>query len=268
MKSKSQPDTQIEPALSAATAHDRSDFHQNLKYLRLPFIRKEGEPLAMEAARKSVTHLDYLTTLIEGEANQRRDHATVRRVRNARFPVLKTLDTFRWDWPEKINRLQVQEIFRLDFLREKKNIHLLGGVGTGKTHLAVALGYELCKTGSSVLFSTAIDIINTLSAAQSRGTLKNELKRYVAPEVLLLDEIGYLPIDKLGADLLFQVISARYERGSIILTSNKAFKEWVTIFNNDATVTSAILDRLLHHAETVIIEGKSFRMKDRIQTSE
>ena len=136
----------------------------------------------------------------------------------------------------------------------------------GKTHLATALGYAACQHGYSVLFANAIDAINTLSAAQAQGALKTQLKRYLSPALLILDEVGYLPIDQRGADLLFQVISQRYERGSIVITSNKAFKQWPSIFNGDSTITSAVLDRLLHHAETVIIEGSSYRMKDRIET--
>jgi DNA replication protein DnaC len=136
----------------------------------------------------------------------------------------------------------------------------------GKTHLATALGYAACQHGYSVLFANAIDAINTLSAAQAQGALKTQLKRYLSPALLILDEVGYLPIDQRGADLLFQVISQRYERGSMVITSNKAFKQWPSIFNGDSTITSAVLDRLLHHAETVIIEGSSYRMKDRIET--
>jgi IstB-like ATP binding protein len=135
----------------------------------------------------------------------------------------------------------------------------------GKTHLATALGYTACLQGYSVLFASAIDVINTLTAAKSAGRLKQDLKKYTKPALLILDELGYLPIDKASADLLFQVISLRYEQGAIIITSNRAFKEWPKIFNNDSTLTAAILDRLLHHAETVIIEGKSFRMKDQIE---
>jgi DNA replication protein DnaC len=118
---------------------------------------------------------------------------------------------------------------------------------------------------ASGVIPKAIDVINTLSAAQTKGILKAELKRYLAPAVLVLDEVGYLPIDQRGADLLFQVISQRYEQGSIIVTSNKAFKQWSAIFNGDSTITSAVLDRLLHHAETVLTEGSSYRMKDRIE---
>ena len=135
----------------------------------------------------------------------------------------------------------------------------------GKSHLACALSYATCQAGHSGLFTTAVDIINTLTAAQAACRLKAELKRFLAPEGLCVDEVGYLPIDKTGADLLFQAISQRYEHGSIILTTNQAYKHWARIFNNDSTLTSAVLDRLLHHAETVIIEGKSYRMKDQIK---
>jgi DNA replication protein DnaC len=127
------------------------------------------------------------------------------------------------------------------------------------------LGYAACLKGHAVLFASAIEVINTLAAARSAGRLKQALKQYTKPALLILDELGYLPIDKAGADLLFQVISLRYEQGAIIITSNRAFKEWPKIFNNDSTLTAAILDRLLHHADTVIIEGKSFRMKDQLE---
>ena len=185
--------------------------------------------------------------------------------RQARFPVIKTLDQFNWSWPKKINRLQVKNLFRLQFVADKSNVIFLGGVGLGKSHLAAALGYQACLEGHSVLFATAIDVINTLAAAQAAGRMKQELKKYTRPSLLVLDELGFLPIDKAGADLLFQVISLRYEQGALVITSNRAFKDWAEIFNNDSTLTSAILDRLLHHAETVVIEGKSYRMKDRIE---
>jgi DNA replication protein DnaC len=127
------------------------------------------------------------------------------------------------------------------------------------------LGYAACLQGSSVLFASAIDGINTLAAARRAGRLKAERKKYTQPALLILDALGYLPIDKAGADLLFQVISLRYEQGAIVMTSNRAFKEWPKIFNNDSTLTAAILDRLLHHAETIVIEGRSFRMKDQLE---
>jgi DNA replication protein DnaC len=245
---------------------DPATLDTHLTTLRLPYLKEHCEPFAVTAAKNSLSHLDYLAQLIEGEATQRADRAVARRIQSARFPVIKTLDTFRWDWPKQINRLQIQDLLRLQFIEEKANVILLGTVGLGKTHLATALGYAACQRGLSVLFANAIDVINTLHTAQTQGTLKAELRKYTNPALLILDEIGYLPIDQRGADLLFQVISARYERGSIILTTNKAFKQWPSIFNGDSTITAAVLDRLLHHGHTVVIEGTSYRMKDRAES--
>ena len=237
----------------------------HLKYLKLPFMREQHYQMAKQAAMNNWSHEDYLEKLADGEAALRKDRSTQRRINQARFPVVKTLDAFDWTWPKKINRLQVQQLFRLQFIKQPANIIFLGGVGLGKTHLASALGYEACLAGYTVLFATAIDVINTLSAAQAAGRMKQELKKYTRPSLLILDELGFLPIDKAGADLLFQVISQRYEQGALVITSNRAFKDWPEIFNNDSTLTSAILDRLLHHAETVLIEGKSYRMKEKIE---
>ncbi|MHC1725090.1 MAG: IS21-like element helper ATPase IstB [Syntrophobacteraceae bacterium] len=242
------------------------DLAAHLEFLGLPFMQESYDALAHQAAQKSWSHVAYLAALAQGEAGLRQERSIKRRIRIARFPVVKTLEQFRWSWPATINRAAVQNLFRLKFLDDKVNVILLGGVGLGKTHLATALGYAACLQGKSVLFTTAIDVINTLSAAQAANRLKSELKRYLAPSLLCLDELGFLPIDKHGADLLFQIISLRYEQGSIIITSNRAYKEWPMIFNNDSTLTSAILDRLLHHAETILIEGKSYRMKGELQS--
>jgi len=249
---------------------DKKEAHsfidQNLTYLKLSFIQDNYQEMAVQAAKKHFSHVDYLEKLIEGEAATRRDRFIERRIRLARFPVVKTLDQFKWSWPKNINRLQVQNLFRLQFIKDKSNVIFLGGVGLGKSHLASALGYAACLKSHSVLFATAIDVINTLTAAKSAGRMKQELKKYIRPSLLILDELGFLPIDKAGADLLFQVFSLRYEQGALVITSNRAFKDWPEIFNNDSTLTSAILDRLLHHAETVVIEGKSYRMRDKIES--
>jgi DNA replication protein DnaC len=247
------------------TAPHTDTLPKDLEYLKLAFVREHFEPLAREAAQAHWGHVDYLASLMHGEAQEREQRRIARRVRLARFPVIKTLDGFQWIWPRNINRLQVQELFRLRFIPEKANVIFLGGVGLGKTHLATALGYAACQQGYSVLFTSAVDVINTLAAAQRNGRLKPTLERYLRPTLLILDELGYLPIDKAGADLLFQIISRRYERGAIVITSNRVFKNWAEILNNDATLTSALLDRLLHHAETILIEGKSYRMKDQIE---
>jgi DNA replication protein DnaC len=153
-------------------------------------------------------------------------------------------------------------------VESKTNVVMMGGVGLGKTHLSIALAHAAVMAGHSVLFASAVDIVNTLTTAQAEHRLKSELRKFLAPQVLVVDEVGYLPIDKIGADVLFQVISQRYEQGSLILTTNQPYKSWPKVFNNDATLTSAVLDRLLHHAETVVIEGKSYRMKDQIENAE
>jgi len=252
------------PSKNAQTTPD--ELRGQLDYLKLQFMREHAEQLLGQAADDGWSHAEFLARLVEGEAALRRDRARERRIRQARFPVLKTLDQFDFTWPVKINRLAIGNLFRLKFIQDKANAILVGGVGLGKSHLAIALGYAACEAGFRVRFTTAIDVINTLSAAHTAGRLEAELKKYIRPDLLVMDELGYLPIDKHGADLLFQIISHRYERGSIVLTTNKAFKRWPSIFNNDSTLTSAILDRILHHAETLVIEGKSYRMKDRIET--
>jgi len=236
-----------------------------LLHLKLSYFQEHHLSLAKEAVEKNWTPLDFLSRLAEGESLRRKDRATQRRLAEARFPIIKTLEQFNWTWPKKINRPQVQNLFRLSFLKERGNVVFMGGVGLGKTHLATALAYESCLSGHTTLYTTAIDIVNTLTAAQTANRLKSELKKYLNPAILLVDELGYLPIDKAGADLLFQVFSQRYETGSTIVTTNQAYKNWARIFNNDATLTSAVLDRLLHHAETVTLEGKSYRMKDQIE---
>jgi DNA replication protein DnaC len=247
------------------TPSDQTRLETQLQRLQLRHFKSHYQAAADKAAEQQRSHVDYLAQLAEGETALRENRSIERRVRNARFPVLKTLDDFQWSWPRKINRPQIQNLFRLAFIASHTNVVLIGNVGLGKTHLSIALGHAACLNGHTVLFTTAIDIVNTLAAAQAAGRLKRELARYLKPALLVVDELGYLPIDKHGADLLFQIISQRYERAPMVITTNRVYKHWSQIFNNDSTLTSAILDRVLHHAETVIIEGKSFRMKDEIE---
>lgn len=237
------------------------DITDHLSYLKLPFIRDNYETIGKTAILKQWEHIQYLSELVEQESNLRRDKCIKRRIKVARFPVIKTMDGFDWSWPKKINQAQVKNLFRLKCIEEKSNVVFIGSVGVGKTHIAIALGYQACLKNHTVLFSSAIDAVNNLIAAQHAGQLKQELKKYLKPSLLIMDELGYLPIDKTGADLLFQIISERYERGSIVITTNRAFKDWPEIFNNDSTLTSALLDRLLHHTEAVVIEGDSYRMR-------
>ncbi len=237
----------------------------HLAALNLRFMHEHHQALAVTAAEKHWSHTDYLGELAAGEAAAREDRTVQRRIKLAHFPVLKTLDQFDWNWPTKINRAQIQNLFHLNFVPQHGNVIFISGTGLGKSHLMTALGHAACLRRYTVLFTGAIDIINTLAAAQAAGGLKHALARYIRTQVLAIDELGYLPIDKFGADCLFQIISHRYERGATLITTNRVYKQWPTIFNNDSVLTSALLDRLLHHAETVRIEGKSYRMKDQIE---
>jgi DNA replication protein DnaC len=162
-------------------------FTDQLDYLQLPFIQSQYSELAKEAARQNWDHQQYLRRLIDGECSERRQRSMQRRIKAARFPIIKTLEQFRWDWPKKINRPQIQNLFRLEFIAQKGNVIFLGTVGVGKTHLASALGYAACLEGHSVLCASAIGVINDLSAAQKAEALKPALKKYLSPQVLLLD---------------------------------------------------------------------------------
>ena len=261
MRTRNDPSPAAKPQPDLLAAVLRSQ----LTELNLPFIREHCHSVAQTAADKHWSHLDYLTELVASEAAARADRRVQRRIKDARFPVLKTLDQFDWNWPTKINRLQVQNLFHLDFVAQHANVVFISGTGLGKSHLMTALGHAACLRGHSVLFTGAIDIVNSLASAQAGGSIKRTLDHYVRPQVLCIYELGYLPIDKFGADGLFQILSHRYERGATLITTNRVYSQWAGIFNGDSVLTSALLDRLLHHAETVPIEGRSFRTKDQIE---
>ena len=247
------------------TDPDAEALRSQLRALNLPFMLENYQSVAQIAADKHWSHVQYVTELVRGEASAREDRRVQRCIKLARFPVLKTLDQFDWNWPTKINRLLIQNLFHLDFVAKHANVVFISGTGLGKSHLMSALGHAACLRGHSVLFTGAIDIVNVLAAAHASGGIKRALNHYVKPQVLCIDELGYLPIDKFGADCLFQIISHRYERGATLITTNRVYKQWASIFDNDAVLTSALLDRLLHHAETVRIEGKSYRSKDQVE---
>ena len=239
-----------------------------MQQLKLSWMLGNHEAELAEAARKNRSHHDLLLRLLTGELEAAQARSIERRISLARLPARRNLDHFDWNWPKVINREQIQHLFTLAFLRQRQNVVFIGTVGLGKTHLALALALEACQHNHSVLFTSAVDIINTLVEARAGNRFRKAVRRYVAPTVLLIDELGYLPVDRVGAELLFQVLGERYEKGSTIITTNRVYKEWAKTFGNDATLTSAVLDRVVHHCETVHIEGKSYRLKDRIDEQE
>lgn len=234
---------------------------ENLQFLGLKTMAASYRETAKTAAKEKLTHEEYLDRLASEEAAGKFERLVKNRLAQARFPTVKTLDSFDFDHPRKLDRAQVQRLFTLSFVEERANVLILGSHGLGKTHLSLALGYEACQRGITTRFATAMDIINQLTAAMADGSFLKALKRFTRPRVLLIDELGYLPVSREGVELLFQIISARYETGSIVLTTNRPFKQWGKLFGNDNALAAAVVDRLVDNAEVVVIEGDSYRMK-------
>jgi DNA replication protein DnaC len=214
------------------------------------------------AAQQEVSYADFLGELLEAELASRRDRALSARTRMAGLPYQKTLAQFDFAFQPSVDQKQVRELQTLGFVEEASNIVLLGPPGVGKTHLAIGLGLEALRAGYSVYFVTAHDLVSDLGRATREGKLESRLRLYLRAKVLIVDEVGYLPLDELGATIFFQLVSARYERGSIVLTSNKSYADWGSVFG-ETTIASAILDRLLHHSVTMNIRGESYRLKER-----
>jgi DNA replication protein DnaC len=250
----------------------RDDLHKklqrDLEFLRLFRIAEIYQEVLDEAGRKNSSHLEVLSTLIAEEATFRSERALQRRIRLARLPKRKTLQEYDFTFPKRIAKQKVLRLFDCQFIQQNVCGILIGPTGTGKSHLLTALGYVACEHGISVRYTRVVDMINVLTTAQINGTLEKALKAYVNPSLLLLDELGYLPIDKRGADLMFQVVAARYESGSVVLTTNRAFRDWGKIFDVDNTLATAMIDRLMHHGEALVIRGDSYRMKDKDQDEE
>jgi DNA replication protein DnaC len=236
--------------------------HLVLGELRLTEVDALLESHLQRAAQGDRSYADFLLEVLEAEVRARQEGRYQQAVKRARLPFVKTLDQFDFTFQPSIDQAQMRELQTLRFVHEASNVLFLGPPGVGKTHLAVALAVEAVKAGFSAQFVTAHDLVSDLGKAAREGRLDRRLRSLISPKVLIVDEVGYLPLDEVGATLFFQLVSTRYERGSILLTSNKSYGDWGSIFG-DTVMATAVLDRLLHHSTTVNIRGDSYRLKER-----
>ena len=232
----------------------------HLKTLKLPTFLREYDKLARQCAAERVDHTGYLLRLSELELLDRERRLIERRIRQARFPAVKSLDSFDFAAIPSLNKLLVLELARCSYVARRENVIALGNSGTGKTHVALGLGLAACQKGLSVGFTTAAALVHELLEARDEKRFLRFQKQLTGYQLLIIDELGYVPLSPSGAELLFEVVSRRYERGSVIVTSNLPFDEWTSVFGSER-LTGALLDRLTHHVHILERNGESYRLR-------
>jgi DNA replication protein DnaC len=242
---------------------DQERLQAHLRCLKLSRIEQVWDHVAEESITAHTSDTEFLSRLLEAEVEAQYERTTLSRIRLARFPFTTTLADFDFSFQPSIGQKKVKELAKLRCVEQGENVIFLGPPGVGKTHLAVAVGMKAVAAGYRVLFTTTTDLITALAKVWAEHRVEERLKLLCQPKLLIIDEIGYLPLDKRDATNFFQLVSRRYERGSIILTSNKSYGDWGSIFAGDSVMASAILDRLLHHSTTMNIKGESYRLKDK-----
>ncbi|MFL4909484.1 IS21-like element helper ATPase IstB [Streptomyces sp. MMS24-I2-30] len=235
--------------------------------LGLPHLAETINEFNRRADEGKLGYLDFLDLVLSEELAVRDDRRFRQGLRTSRLPHHKTLDEYDFSFQPDLDPRKVKDLATLSFVEAKANAALLGPPGVGKTHIAISLAVAACRAGYSIYFTSLDDMVRNLKTAETAGRLTSKLGSYLRPSVLVVDEVGYQPLERAEANLVFQVISKRYEKGSIILTSNKTFSEWGQVFGDEVLAT-AILDRLLHHCEVVPINGPSYRLKNRLQAIE
>jgi DNA replication protein DnaC len=231
----------------------------HLKTLKLPTFLRDYDKLARQCAAEGLDHVQFLTRLVERELIDRERRMIERRIKAAKFPVTKSLDSFDFKAIPKLNKMQVLELARCEWIERRENVIALGPSGTGKTHTALGLGLAACQKGLSVGFTTATTLVNELMEARDERRLLRLHKQLARHKLLIIDELGFVPLSKTGAELLFEMISQRYERGATLITSNLPFDEWTEVFGTER-LTGALLDRLTHHVHILEMNGDSYRL--------
>lgn len=232
----------------------------HLKKLKLPTFQSEYAKLARQCASEGKDHVQFLLRLCELELIERERRMIERRIKAARFPATKSLDSFDFKAIPSLNKTLTMELARCEFIDRRENLIALGPSGTGKTHVSLGLGLAACQKGLKVRFTTASALVHELIEATDERRLQRFQKSLAIQDLLIIDELGFVPLSKTGAELLFEIISQRYERGSIIITSNLPFDEWTEVFGSER-LTGAILDRLTHHVHILEMNGESFRLR-------